>query len=148
MAAPKGNNFNPKGRPQKVINWELFEQLCHIQCTQQEICNILHVNHETLTSRVKGNYGEEYSHVYKKYSDAGKGSLRRTQFALAKKNAAMAIWLGKQYLGQKDHDKEEKLPPNDSQLELIQDLLQQNKELKEQLNASKSKADPILSGSN
>lgn len=32
----------------------------------------------------------------------GKVSLRRTQFALAKENAAMAIFLGKNYLGQTD----------------------------------------------
>lgn len=32
----------------------------------------------------------------------GKISLRRSQFQLAEKNASMAIWLGKQYLGQKD----------------------------------------------
>ena len=29
-------------------------------------------------------------------------SLRRSQFRLAENNATMAIWLGKQYLGQKD----------------------------------------------
>ena len=29
-------------------------------------------------------------------------SLRRYQFQLAQKNTAMAIWLGKQYLGQRD----------------------------------------------
>ena len=32
----------------------------------------------------------------------GKASLRRTQFRMAETSAAMAIWLGKQYLGQKD----------------------------------------------
>jgi hypothetical protein len=30
-------------------------------------------------------------------------SLRRTQFRLAEKSAAMAIFLGKQYLGQSDN---------------------------------------------
>lgn len=30
-------------------------------------------------------------------------SLRRTQFKLAEKNPTMAIWLGKQYLGQRDN---------------------------------------------
>ena len=32
----------------------------------------------------------------------GRISLRRTQFRLAEKNAAMAIWLGKQHLEQRD----------------------------------------------
>ena len=34
-------------------------------------------------------------------------SLRRSQFKLAEKNATMAIWLGKQYLGQRNHKEEE-----------------------------------------
>jgi hypothetical protein len=32
----------------------------------------------------------------------GLASLRRKQFTMAESNASMAIWLGKQYLGQKD----------------------------------------------
>lgn len=34
--------------------------------------------------------------------EIGKASLRRTQFKLAETNVAMAIWLGKQLLGQRD----------------------------------------------
>lgn len=41
--------------------------------------------------------------MFKKKSAGGKMSLRRYQFELAKKNASMAIWLGKQYLGQSDN---------------------------------------------
>ena len=35
--------------------------------------------------------------------EKGKISLRRYQWELAKKNATMAIWLGKQFLGQRDN---------------------------------------------
>ena len=41
--------------------------------------------------------------MLKKYSAKGRTSLRRYQFKLAEKNAAMAIFLGKNYLGQKDY---------------------------------------------
>lgn len=97
---------NPVGRPEKEIDWQMFEQLCGIQCTQSEICSFLKINDDTLRTRVLNYYGDEYSNIYKKYAETGKCSLRRYQFALAKKNTAMAIWLGKQYLGQKDeaHD--------------------------------------------
>ena len=94
---------NPVGRPQKEINWDQFEQLCALQCTQTEIANMFHIHDETLSIRVRGNYGEDYSTVYKRFADSGKCSLRRNQFVLSKTNAAMAIWLGKQWLGQKDH---------------------------------------------
>jgi hypothetical protein len=92
----------PVGRPQKEINWENFENLCGLQCTSEEMAGFLKIHRETLYDRVKDNYGEEYSTIYKRYADQGKCSLRRNQFVIAKKNATMAIWLGKQYLGQKD----------------------------------------------
>lgn len=38
----------------------------------------------------------------------GRYPLRRSQFRLAEKNANMAIWLGKQYLNQKDKIEEVK----------------------------------------
>ena len=94
---------NPTGRPQKEINWELFEQLCEIQFTQSEIASVLKVHIDTLRDRAAIHYGDKFSNIYKKYTEGGKSSLRRHQFLLSKKNAAMAIWLGKQWLGQKDH---------------------------------------------
>jgi hypothetical protein len=104
MAAPKGNNFNPRGRPPKPIDWEEFEKLCGLQCTQSEMASWFHIDAETLSNRVKGEYKEDYSVVYKRFSEHGKCSLRRTQLKLAQKNTSMAIFLGKQqhWLGQTD----------------------------------------------
>lgn len=90
-------------RPRKEIDNKIFEGLCRIQCTQIEICDILDVTDKTLCSWCKRTYNLDYSEAYKKYSATGKMSLRRYQFELAKKNAAMAIFLGKQYLGQSDN---------------------------------------------
>jgi|SRR5208337_1028438 len=94
-------------RPQKEINWEQFEQLCGFQCTQSEIAEFLKIHPNTLSDRAKEYYEEDYSTIYKQYSSCGKVSLRRNQFVLSKKNAGMAIWLGKQWLGQKDISKDE-----------------------------------------
>lgn len=99
------------GRPRKEINWQLFEDLCSIQCTQSEIASVLHVDVETVRLRVKDHYGKDYPEAYKEHSEGGKASLRRTQFKLAQKSAAMAIFLGKQYLGQKDNDHIIQIPP-------------------------------------
>ena len=44
-----------------------------------------------------------FSEVFAIKRQKGRASLRRGQFRLAEKNAAMAIFLGKQYLGQKDN---------------------------------------------
>ena len=93
---------NPVGKPHKNIDWDMFEQLCAIQCTQSEIASMLKINRDTLRDRAVEKYGEDYSAINKKYSESGKCSLRRNQFVLSKKNASMAIWLGKVWLGQKD----------------------------------------------
>ena len=78
------------------------EKLCAIQCTEEEIAGVFGCCVDTLYEWCKREYNETFSEVYKKYSADGKKSLRRYQFALAKTNATMAIWLGKQWLGQRD----------------------------------------------
>lgn len=90
------------GRPKKEFQRKIFENLCYIQCPKYEICSVLDIDDETLNRMLKDEYNQSFSDVYKKYSAGGKASLRRTQFKLAERSAAMAIWLGKQYLGQKD----------------------------------------------
>ena len=90
------------GRPQKEISEKLFENLCGIQCTEVEMCAILECSEDTLNRWCKRTYGETFAEIEKKKSAAGKASLRRTQLRLGEKNASMAIFLGKQYLGQKD----------------------------------------------
>lgn len=92
----------PVGPPHKPINWELFEELCSLQCTQVEIASCLKIHPDTLRDNVKIHYGEDYSMVYIKHSENGKISLRRYQYNMSKTNTAMAIWLGKHWLGQWD----------------------------------------------
>lgn len=90
-------------RPKKVINQKQFESLCAIQCTQEEICNVLDVCDETLTRWCKEVYGLSFSEVFRQKRDLGKSSLRRNQWKLAEKgNSTMQIWLGKQILNQSE----------------------------------------------
>lgn len=95
------------GRPRKEINWELFEELCGLQCPQSEIASILKIHVDTLRDSAIAHYEEpDFSTIYKKFTECGKCSLRRHQFVLSKTNAAMAIFLGKNLLGQSDQVKE------------------------------------------
>lgn len=89
-------------RPRKEIDQEQFEKLCALQCTEEEICGWLDVCTETLNSWCKRTYKMSFSEVFKLKRGKGKISLRRNQFRLAETNASMAIWLGKQYLNQRD----------------------------------------------
>ena len=92
------------GRPKKYIDKEAFEKLCALQCTQEEICGVLGVTDKTLQAWCKREYKRSFSEVFREKKQMGKMSLRRSQFKLAEKNATMAIWLGKQYLDQRDRD--------------------------------------------
>ena len=89
-------------RPRKEIDQKQFENLCGLQCTLEEICGWFDVTDKTLDSWCKRTYHPSISEVFKQKRGAGKISLRRSQWQLAAKNASMAIWLGKQYLGQRD----------------------------------------------
>lgn len=90
------------GRPKKEIDQEQFEKLCEIQCTQEEICNWFDVTDKTLTKWCREKYGAAFSEVFKQKRGKGKISLRRIQWQLAQNSVPMAIWLGKQYLRQRE----------------------------------------------
>lgn len=98
------------GRPKAEINQKQFENLCSIQCTLEEIAGWFRVSKRTIERWCRETYKDEngkamtFVAAYKKYSKDGKISLRRYQFQLAKKSATMAIWLGKQHLGQRDYE--------------------------------------------
>lgn len=90
------------GRPQVQIDQKMFENLCALQCTADEIGSVFGCTDDTITNWCKRTYGETFSEVYKKHSAKGKISLRRYQFKMAERNPSMAIFLGKQWLGQTD----------------------------------------------
>lgn len=92
----------PRGRPQKEIDKSQFEKLCGLQCTAEEICDWFEVSDKTLYRWCRKNYGDNFSVIFRQKRSKGKISLRRSQFRLAENNANMAIFLGKNYLGQTD----------------------------------------------
>ena len=89
-------------RPRIKIEWEQFDKLCAIQCTLVEIAEWFSCSIDTIERAVKREKSMGFAEYYKKKSSKGKISLRRYQWEMAKKNTTMAIWLGKQYLGQRD----------------------------------------------
>lgn len=107
------------GRPKKELDYKLIEELSNIQCTQDEIASCLGVNVKTLRA------DEKFLDLYKKGQECGKKSLRRYQFECAKKgNSAMLIWLGKQYLGQRDNiDVSTTKMDDDDMTKTIKDLI-------------------------
>lgn len=86
----------PAGRPKIEIDYVAVEKLANIQCTQEEIASFLGISSRTLLR------DEKFKELFAKGRENGKMSLRRIQWKHAEKSVPMAIWLGKQYLGQKD----------------------------------------------
>lgn len=116
----------PVGRPPIEIDKDQFEKLCAIFCTEEDIANIFDCNIDTVSAWCERTYGQNFSEMYKKLSSRGRASLRRYQFAQAKKSPAMAIFLGKNYLGQTDKD--------DIDKQIAEQELQVKKQLAQELN--------------
>lgn len=122
-------------RSKKEIDIEQFENLCAIQCTKEEIALWFDCSEDTIERWCKKTYKENFAVVFGKKRGKGKISLRRSQFELAKKNPTMAIWLGKQWLGQRD-------TPPDVQLDkqTIRDALSESlAELSREMDAESDK---------
>lgn len=92
----------PAGRPLTEIDKKTFENLCGIQCTLTEFAAAFDCSEDTVERWCEREYGSKFAEVFAIYRGRGKISLRRAQFDLSKKDAKMAIWLGKQYLGQSE----------------------------------------------
>ena len=99
---------NSTGRPKKEIDFLTLEQLCAIHCTQSEICSAFRVDHKTLSTRIKEEYGIGFSQFYQEFSDQGKMALRRMQWKSAPSNVSMQKWLGVNILGQKNEPSDNK----------------------------------------
>lgn len=99
-----------RGRPTKEFDKKQFIDLVGLGCTQEEICwwfrdeNGKPANIDTLSRWCKRTFGQNFQEFYKNSGGMKfKISLRRNQIELSKKSAAMAIWLGKNYLNQTDN---------------------------------------------
>ena len=99
---PKAKNKG--GRPKIQIDKAEFEKLCGLQCTKDEVCGWFNITDKTLDRWTEETYQKSFSDIFRLKRGIGFISLRRSQFELAKKNPAMCIWLGKQYLGQREPD--------------------------------------------
>lgn len=119
------NKVDSGGRPQLILNEngkDAIEKLAMIHCTDEEISDFLGVSVDTLTN---SNNKETFTECKKRGMSKGNVSLRRTQFKLAEKSATMSIFLGKQYLGQRDNFEEESKLASDEEFEAMVKALEE-----------------------
>ena len=95
------------GRPKKNLTpkeWDSVKYMAMIHCTGEEIAGVMQMDYDTLNRNCKEKYGYPISEYIKKNQSNGKMSLRRMQWKSAENgNVTMQIFLGKQWLGQKEN---------------------------------------------
>lgn len=100
----KGNAPNKGGRPRKLLPDEntlnAVRGMAQIFCTLAEAGKVLGVTEKTFIEFL--NTFTAAREAWDTGQASGRVSLRRQQVAMAKDNVAMAIFLGKNYLGQSD----------------------------------------------
>jgi hypothetical protein len=100
MAERKGPQ-GPKLRgPITEADWKNFDKLCSMQCSLVEIASFFGCDTKTIQTRVKAEYGEKFSVIYKEKRRTGIISLRRIMYqkALAG-NIRLIETLARHYLG-------------------------------------------------
>jgi hypothetical protein len=96
----RGGSRPSAGRKTIPIDLVELEKLCSIHCTDEELAHIFGVSVRTIEKRRKN---PEFAQVMNRGQAKGCISLRRQQMKLVEKgNAPMTIWMGKQWLGQRD----------------------------------------------
>lgn len=90
------------GRPKIDVSVEELHKLSMLHCTIEEIAAYFGCSRDTIERRMKDE--EEVRLAIEQGRAQGKVSLRRKQFQILEKtnNSTMAIWLGKNILGQTD----------------------------------------------
>jgi len=89
--------------PEKIIvDWTTVDKLLAIFCIGEEVAGFLNISYDTLERRCKEDKKSSFADYSKLKRGTGKASLRKKQWLLADHNPAMAIFLGKNYLGQAD----------------------------------------------
>ena len=69
-----------------------------------------------------------FADVFRQKRSTGQISLRRAQFRMAETNATMAIWLGKQYLGQTEKQEVSVSVQDDDTIREMEEYFSQKKE--------------------
>lgn len=93
----------PRGRPRVELDLVELEKLCRLNCTLDEIAAYMGCSRDTIERRIRED--DSVRALIEKGRATGKISLRRKQFQILEEtsNATMAIWLGKNLLGQRDN---------------------------------------------
>lgn len=107
-----------KGRPAKEISREQLEKLAALPLRATDIASVLGVSVDTLSRRISEWFGVTCAEYLDQKRASLRFSLMAKQYSVAMGgNVTMLIWLGKQYLDQRDKNSTELSGPDGRPIE-------------------------------
>src|SRR4051812_32886889 len=95
--------LNTQGRPPKPFDWDLLGKLAQLPIRAEDIGYTMGLSVDTISRRIKEKLGKTFAEYMDQKRSRLRSSLMGKQFDLALAgNVTMLIWLGKQYLEQKE----------------------------------------------
>lgn len=88
--------------PPRYVDLKQVMYWMDLGASQEEIAGAQHISVDTLKRRLKEETGQTFAQLKEKSCGMAKIKLRNNQYKMSEKNASMGIWLGKQWLGQRD----------------------------------------------
>lgn len=95
-------------RPRIKINWKQVDTMCALHCTGEEQAAVLGIDYDTLNKACKREKKKSFTEYFRQKASGGKMSLRRKQYSTAMDGSVpMLIWLGKNWLEQRDQPEDQ-----------------------------------------
>lgn len=88
------------GRPTKIFNLHAVQRLAAMQCSLSMIAAFFEVDLSTIKKRKRDD--AEFRAAFEHGREQGKVTLLEKQWRATDNSPAMLIWMGKNYLGQRD----------------------------------------------
>ena len=107
MSATTLTTKRKAGKPFTPIDYPQLIEMCGLMCTGEECASILGVSYDTLARPLKRDHGLTFPEFFRRHSVPALVRLRQAQFETATSGSVpMQIWLGKQWLGQREPDRQ------------------------------------------
>jgi len=120
------------GRNKVRINWRHVDKWLQAQANGTEIANHIGIHPNTLYRRCEEEHGISFSEYSQQKKSSGKMMLKVMQFEKAEEgNVPMQIWLGKNYLEQKDKVEKEIKGGRTINISITDELQEEKEETKE-----------------
>jgi len=110
------------GRPPKPINWAEVDRMLEGFSPGTEVAACLGIHSDTLYNACVREKGVDFTTYSAEKRRKGEESLRALQLKHAKTSFAMSIWLGKQYLQQREPSEKAQAEFTEEQVALIKSI--------------------------